>query len=85
VRRSLSLSEETSSPITQNILVGFVTPDDLVKSLGISRRTLARWHAMRIGPARCMVGRTILYRAEAVQQWLTASECDATVGRRRRR
>lgn len=81
----MSLPEETSSPIAGNILVGFVTPADLVKSLGISRRTLARWHAMRIGPARCVIGKTILYRAEAVQQWLTASECDTSVGRRRRR
>lgn len=56
------------------ILSGFVTPSLLASQLGISVRTLARWHAMRIGPPRCSVGRLILYRADGVSQWLAERE-----------
>jgi excisionase family DNA binding protein len=36
------------------------------KLLGVSTRTLSRWHALRVGPARCKIGRKVLYRREAV-------------------
>lgn len=42
--------------------------------LGVSRRTLSRWHALRVGPARCKVGRTVLYRRDALEAWLKANE-----------
>ncbi len=42
--------------------------------LGISTRTLARWHALRVGPARCQIGRKVLYRASAIEAWLQANE-----------
>jgi predicted DNA-binding transcriptional regulator AlpA len=49
-------------------------PTAVAKLLGVSRRTLSRWHALRVGPARCKVGRTVLYRSEAVEQWLVKNE-----------
>jgi hypothetical protein len=52
----------------------YVTPEQLSKHLGISVRTLSRWHARRIGPPRCSVGKLILYRIAAVRTWLTERE-----------
>ena len=66
-------------------LAGFVTPDALAARCNISRRTLARWHAKRIGPPRCVVGRLILYRVEAVDAWMAGKELDPRAGDRQRR
>ena len=47
---------------------------ELSRDLGISKRTLGRWHRQRIGPPRTVIGRTILYRRTAVQEWLRSRE-----------
>jgi excisionase family DNA binding protein len=64
---------ETNKP---SFVIGaqFLTPDDLARELGASPRTLARWHSRRIGPPRTVIGRTILYRKEAVEAWLRGRE-----------
>lgn len=49
-------------------------PTAVAELLGISQRTLSRWHALRVGPARCKVGRTVLYRRDAIETWLEANE-----------
>lgn len=52
----------------------YLTPDGLARELGTSPRTLARWHAQRIGPPRTIIGRTILYRRKSVEAWLRERE-----------
>jgi predicted DNA-binding transcriptional regulator YafY len=52
----------------------YVTPDQLAQHLGVSVRTLSRWHARRIGPPRCSVGKLILYRVIAVRAWMAERE-----------
>ena len=52
----------------------FWTPEQLAQQLGISVRTLLRWHAMREGPPRVTQGRLVLYRIAAVQAWLASRE-----------
>jgi hypothetical protein len=52
----------------------YVTPDQLAQHLGVSVRTLSRWHARRIGPPRCSVGKLILYRIAAVRGWMAERE-----------
>lgn len=52
----------------------FIAPDALAAMLGVSERTLQRWHAARRGPTRCKVGKLIRYRIEAVRDWLAANE-----------
>jgi excisionase family DNA binding protein len=49
-------------------------PADVAELLGVSQRTLSRWHALRVGPPRCKVGRTVLYRKPAVDAWLEKNE-----------
>ena len=43
-------------------------------ALGVSERTLDRWHALRIGPPRIRMGRRILYRRQALENWLLLHE-----------
>jgi hypothetical protein len=56
------------------LLEGYLRPHDLARQLGVSIRTLDRWHAQRIGPPRCMIGRLILYRVTAVRDWMMSRE-----------
>jgi len=51
-----------------------LNPAAVADLLGISQRTLSRWHALRVGPPRCKVGRTVLYRKDAVDEWLAKHE-----------
>lgn len=50
------------------------TKQTLAEHLGVSTRTLDRWHARRIGPARSKIGNFIAYRMDAVEQWLQNNE-----------
>ena len=52
----------------------YLKPKEVANVLGVSLRTLNRWHALRVGPARCKIGRTVLYRISAVGAWLEANE-----------
>lgn len=64
-----------------DLAAAFWTPEQLASNLGVSVRTLNKWHRLRQGPARVKQGHMKLYRIAAVQQWLT--EREASVPRRR--
>jgi hypothetical protein len=74
---TISASEAASvrrDPFDSLTLGEYVTPDQLAQHLGVSVRTLSRWHARRIGPPRCSVGKLILYRIAAVRGWMAERE-----------
>lgn len=48
----------------------YYTRKELADELGTSVRTLDRWHAHREGPPRTAKGKLVLYRREAVRDWL---------------
>jgi hypothetical protein len=79
-------SMENGDTATVAILTGYIEPHQLAKELNISYRTLARWHAMRIGPPRLTIGRKPYYRRSSVAQWIAKHEVDpaAETARRRR-
>ena len=52
----------------------YLQPPALAQQLDVSPRTLHRWHTQRIGPPRTTIGKTILYRRAAVQEWLLSRE-----------
>lgn len=54
--------------------VTLLSRKETAEMLGVSPRTLARWHAMRKGPPRVNAGRSPRYRLEAVVRWLEANE-----------
>lgn len=64
------MQADASSRIASDLL----TIDELASELGVARRTVERWHAVRIGPPRIRVGRKVYYRAAAVRMWLEAHE-----------
>jgi predicted DNA-binding transcriptional regulator AlpA len=51
-----------------------LTKTDTAKFLGVSERTLDRWHAQRKGPARVNAGRRILYKVSGLTAWLDSNE-----------
>lgn len=70
--------------LTSSLFDGLVyTQEQLAAELGISVKTLIRWHSLRMGPARCQIGKFIRYRREAVNEWLIANE-NRPVARNRR-
>ena len=52
----------------------FIRKGELATALNVSTRTLDRWHARRIGPARSKIGNFIAYRMDAVEEWLKKNE-----------
>ena len=52
--------------------------------LGVSSRTLRRWHERRCGPPRTVIGRKIYYKKDSAIRWLAAREQQPIEARRRR-
>jgi predicted DNA-binding transcriptional regulator AlpA len=68
------------------ILAGYLTPKNLAQALGVSERTVARWHRFREGPPRVEIGRKVFYRLESVNAWIASCERpEARADRVRRR
>lgn len=44
--------------------------------LGVSPRTLDRWHLLRIGPPRITLGRQVRYRVSALEAWILKQEVE---------
>jgi hypothetical protein len=63
----------------------YLSPEALARNLGISVRTLARWHVLRFGPPRTVAGRMVLYRLESPSEWLRAREDGRCNGKKRSR
>ena len=56
------------------LLSAWLTRKELAQELGVTASTLARWHTEGSAPPCTKVGKKILYRREAVQQWLISRE-----------
>ena len=67
-----------------SVLAEYMTRDELAKQLDRCARTLDRWSSLNLGPPRTILGRRVLYRRQAVAEWLRAQEeklprCAATI------
>lgn len=57
-----------------------IAPTDIVKKeviaklLGVTPRTLDRWHTLNQGPPRVRVGGQVRYRMSSVHRWLANRE-----------
>jgi len=76
---------ETAPP---NLLSNYLTKRDLAEQLGKSVRTIDRMALNGEGPPPTPIGRTTLYRREAVLKWLRDREtpapgCNSTTRRLR--
>jgi excisionase family DNA binding protein len=65
-----SKTAPTTAPFAGCILDEYLTKAQLASALGVSVRTLNRWHDERVGPDRIRVGRKVLYSRAAVARWL---------------
>jgi predicted DNA-binding transcriptional regulator AlpA len=52
----------------------YLTLQQLARELGLSPRTLARWHVQRVGPPRTCIGKLVLFRRASVLAWLQGHE-----------
>ena len=84
----LKAPDEAEPEIDTGLLTGWLNRTDLARELTLSVDTLQRWETRRVGPPCVRVGRKVLYRMEAVRDWLRDQEARkaganrAVVGRR---
>ena len=83
------MTAATAPATGESLFSGYINAKELCRQIGqmrggrpIVRRTLERWHSLRIGPPRVRVGRTVLYKVEDVRAWL--QEQSSSKGKRRR-
>lgn len=81
---STFLSDPQDKPVTRLVLEGYLRREELAEQFGLSPRTIDRWEALRKGPPRVCVGRTILYNIQSVREWLVIQERRAFPAKRRR-
>lgn len=56
------------------LLAGWLTRAEVAEQFGIKVDTLRRWDSKRIGPPFVKLGARVLYRREAVRDWLREQE-----------
>lgn len=73
----MSEQEQTPAPggdAPSPVLSEWLTQAELAKELGVSQDTLRRWGSQRNGPPTMKLGMRVLYRREAVKDWLRSRE-----------
>ena len=70
----LKESDEAAPEVDTGLLTGWLNRTDLARELTLSVDTLQRWETRRVGPPCVRVGRKVLYRMEAVREWLRDQE-----------
>jgi len=70
----MGLTLRTQDNPNNGVTMNLITRQNLASQLGVSVRTLDRWHARRVGPARVKCGNMIGYRQDAIEKWLSANE-----------
>lgn len=67
----LKATDKAVPEVDTGLLIGWLNRTDLARELTLSVDTLQRWETRRMGPPCVRVGRKVLYRMEAVRDWLT--------------
>lgn len=73
---NINLSE--TEPEGTNLLGGWLERAELARELTLSIDTLQRWETRRVGPPCVRIGRKVLYRKDAVREWLREQEARKT-------
>lgn len=60
----------------------YVSEQEAADMLGVKVSTLRSWASRRRGPARCKVGRKVIYRKGTLVAWLEGCEIDPQAARR---
>ena len=70
----LKATDDAAPDEDTGLLTGWLNRTDLARELTLSVDTLQRWETRRMGPPCVRVGRKVLYRMEAVRDWLREQE-----------
>ena len=70
----LKTTDDVTPDEDTGLLTGWLNRTDLARELTLSVDTLQRWETRRMGPPCVRVGRKVLYRMEAVRDWLREQE-----------
>ena len=70
----LSAANDATPDEDTGLLTGWLNRTDLAWELTLSVDTLQRWETRRMGPPCVRVGRKVLFRMEAVRDWLREQE-----------
>ena len=70
----LSDPDDAAPEVDTGLLTGWLDRVDLARELTLSVDTLQRWETRRMGPPCVRVGRKVLYRMNAVRDWLREQE-----------
>ena len=70
----LKATDDAAAGEDTGLLTGWLNRTDLARELTLSVDTLQRWETRRMGPPCVRVGRKVLYRMEAVRDWLREQE-----------
>jgi hypothetical protein len=81
---STTPSDPQDKPEDQLVLEGYLSKEQLARQLCLSPRTIDRWEALRKGPPRVCIGRTILYSIHSVREWLASLESQVVPAKRQR-
>ncbi len=78
--KTIGLNEtvEVAGDEDSGLLTGWLDRANLARELTLSVDTLQRWETRRVGPPCVRVGRKVLYRMEAVRDWLRDQEARKT-------
>ena len=71
---NLKDTDPAAPEVDTGLLTGWLNRTDLARELTLSVDTLQRWETRRMGPPCVRVGRKVLYRMEAVRDWLREQE-----------
>ena len=71
---TLNTTDDATTEVDTGLLTGWLNRTDLARELTLSVDTLQRWETRRMGPPCVRVGRKVLYRMEAVRDWLREQE-----------
>ena len=75
--KALSFACRKAKPVDGTLddgLVDLTTKEQAAEILGVSPRTLDRWHRLQMGPPRINIGRQVRYRPSTIKRWLVERE-----------
>ena len=70
----LTAVDDAVPEVDTGLLTGWLDRANLARELTLSVDTLQRWETRRMGPPCVRVGRKVLYRMEAIRDWLCEQE-----------
>lgn len=68
------MTDVTPTPAETDLFRGYVDEDEYCRQRGISLRTAQRDRQLRQSPPYTLIGQRVMYRVEAVRDWLLDRE-----------